>query len=64
MEIPEDVGQWVLSGGCALVIGWSALPVAAVLVLGGVWGFSVLADSAQLSTMVTEVGIRCMWELH
>jgi uncharacterized membrane protein len=38
------------------VIGWSALPVAAVLVLGVVWGFSVVADSAQFSTIVTEVG--------
>ena len=46
----------ILSGGCALVIGWSALPVAAVLALGVLWGFSVVADSAQFSTMVTEVG--------
>jgi MFS family permease len=46
----------ILSGACALVIGWSALPVAAVLVLAVVWGFSVVADSAQFSTMVTEVG--------
>lgn len=46
----------VVSGACALVIGWSALPVAAVLLLGVVWGFSVVADSAQFSTMVTEVG--------
>jgi len=46
----------ILSGGCALVIGWSGLPVAAVLVLGVVWGFSVVADSAQFSTMVTELG--------
>lgn len=46
----------VVSGGCALVIGWSALPVTIVLALGIVWGFSVVADSAQFSTMVTEVG--------
>ncbi|HYL64287.1 MAG TPA: MFS transporter [Candidatus Methylomirabilis sp.] len=46
----------LLSGGCALVIGWNALPVALVLALGVVWGFSVVADSAQFSTMVTEVG--------
>lgn len=46
----------ILSGGCALVIGWSALPPAVVLALGILWGFSVVADSAQFSTMVTEVG--------
>ena len=38
------------------MIGWSALPITAVFVLGVVWGFSVVADSAQFSTMVTEVG--------
>lgn len=46
----------ILSGGCALVIGWSGLPLGAVLALGLVWGISVVADSAQFSTMVTEVG--------
>ena len=46
----------VLSGGCALLIGWSGLPMVVVLGLGMVWGFSVVADSAQFSTMVTEVG--------
>lgn len=46
----------ILSGGCALVIGWNGLPIAVVLGLGVVWGFSVVADSAQFSTMVTEVG--------
>ena len=46
----------ILSGGCALLIGWRALPVAVVLGLGVTWGFSVVADSAQFSTMVTEVG--------
>jgi MFS family permease len=43
-----------LSGACALVIGWAALPPAAVLALGLFWGFWVVADSAQFSTMVTE----------
>ncbi len=43
------------SGACALAIGWEALPFAAVLVLGLVWGFWVVADSAQFSTIVTEV---------
>jgi len=45
-----------ISGACALVIGWPALPAAIVLCIGLVWGFSVVADSAQFSTMVTEVG--------
>ena len=44
-----------LSGACALLIGWERLPVPAVLLLGLVWGFWVVADSAQFSTMVTEV---------
>jgi len=45
-----------VSGACALVIGWPALSAAVVLSIGLVWGFSVVADSAQFSTMVTEVG--------
>jgi MFS family permease len=45
-----------ISGACALLIGWAALPAAIVLCIGLVWGFSVVADSAQFSTMVTEVG--------
>jgi MFS family permease len=45
----------VLSGSCALVIGLPVLPPLAVLLIGLVWGFWVVADSAQFSTMVTEV---------
>jgi MFS family permease len=45
-----------VSGACALVIGWAALPVSVVLVLGAIWGISVVADSAQFSAMVTELG--------
>jgi MFS family permease len=45
-----------VSGACALVIGlagvWSA---AAAFAVGLVWGFTVVADSAQFSTMVTEL---------
>jgi MFS family permease len=44
-----------ISGSCALVIGLNALSAVAVLLIGLVWGFSVVADSAQFSTMVTEV---------
>jgi MFS family permease len=43
-----------VSGLCALVIGFvSSLPLA--LVIGLVWGLAVVADSAQFSTMVTEL---------
>src|SRR4030095_14042215 len=45
-----------ISGACSLVIG--AFEGAApwlVLALGLVWGISVVADSAQFSTMVTEL---------
>jgi len=45
-----------VSGACALAIGWAALPPSLVLIIGLLWGFSVVADSAQFSTMVTEVG--------
>jgi MFS family permease len=45
-----------VSGACALLVGvagaWSA---AAALVVGIVWGFTVVADSAQFSTLVTEL---------
>ncbi|HXY25427.1 MAG TPA: MFS transporter [Candidatus Acidoferrum sp.] len=45
-----------VSGACALLIGWPALSASIVLCVGLLWGFSVVADSAQFSTMVTEVG--------
>ncbi len=46
-----------VSGACALAIGPLATvaPVWLVLVLALVWGASVVADSAQFSTMVTEL---------
>ena len=44
------------SGLCALVIGlFAGAPVWIVLIVGLVWGFTVVADSAQFSTIVTEV---------
>jgi MFS family permease len=54
---PETtVLMMAVSGGCALLVGlagaWSA---AAALVVGLVWGFTVVADSAQFSTLVTEL---------
>jgi len=43
------------SGSCALTIGFVAtVSTAAALALGLVWGFTVVADSAQFSTLVTE----------
>jgi MFS family permease len=45
-----------LSGTCALVIGLARdAPVAVVVAIALVWGFWVVADSAQFSTMVTEL---------
>jgi MFS family permease len=54
---PETTAAMMaVSGVCALVVGlagaWSA---AAALVVGLVWGFAVVADSAQFSTLVTEL---------
>ena len=42
----------VCSGLCALTIG--LLPTWAAVAVGLVWGFTVVADSAQFSTLVTE----------
>ena len=46
----------VVSGTCALTIGIAAnrLPLPIVLALALVWGASVVADSAQFSTLITE----------
>jgi len=46
-----------VSGACALVIGplASVAPVWLVLAVALVWGASVVADSAQFSTMITEL---------
>jgi len=45
-----------VSGSCALLIGWlEAAPLAVVVSVALLWGFSVVADSAQFSAIVTEV---------
>jgi MFS family permease len=49
-------GAMIISGGCCLLIGFffGADP-AFLLVIAAVWGASVVADSAQFSTCVTEL---------
>lgn len=44
----------LMSGTAALVIGWSALPMWAIVAIGLVWGIAVVADSAQFSAIVSE----------
>ena len=49
-------GAMVLSCACCLIAGLLyGAPYPALLVLGMVWGATALADSAQFSTMVTEL---------
>jgi MFS family permease len=46
----------LVSGACALAIGSAfGAPPLLVLAIGLVWGIAVVADSAQFSTMITEV---------
>jgi MFS family permease len=53
------VTSWAMaiSGSCCLIVGalFGAHPVW-LLVIAGVWGASVVADSAQFSTCITELG--------
>jgi MFS family permease len=45
-----------VSGACCVLVGLAtALPFAALALLTWVWGFFVVADSAQFSALVTEV---------
>ncbi len=44
-----------ISGTCAITIGIPGLPGPLVLLIGVLWGFWVVADSAQFSAIVTEV---------
>ena len=49
----------ILSGGCAALIGFAfAGPGWLLVILALVWGFTIVADSAQFSTMVTELSER------
>jgi MFS family permease len=57
----ERVTIWsmMVSGACSLLIGWLFLaPLALVLGVALIWGFAVVADSAQFSALVTEVAPR------
>jgi MFS family permease len=54
----ERITIWAMatSGACALVTGFLVnVPSAIVIAIALVWGFSVVADSAQFSSIVTEV---------
>lgn len=45
-----------VSGACSLVIGWLiSAPTAIVVTIALIWGFTIVADSAQFSAVVTEV---------
>ncbi len=45
-----------ISGACAILIGLLiGSPIWILIIIGWIWGFSVVADSAQFSTLVTEM---------
>ena len=57
----ERVTIWAMavSGACSLAVGWLLeAPAWLVVPLALVWGFAVVADSAQFSSLVTEVAPR------
>jgi len=50
-------GMMLLSGTCALVIGFTFdAPIWVFILVSIVWGITVIGDSAQFSAIVTEVG--------
>jgi len=54
----ERITIWsmAVSGSCSLLIGWLvSVPLWVPIMVGLVWGFAVVADSAQFSAVVTEV---------
>ena len=57
----ERVTIWSLaiSGTCSLLIGWLLhAPLVIVVPFAVIWGFAIVADSAQFSALVTEVAPR------
>lgn len=53
------IAMMAISGGCAASVGWLVdAPAWVVLPLGLVWGFTIVADSAQFSAVITEVAPR------
>jgi MFS family permease len=54
----ERITIWsmAVSGACAMIIGWLiSAPLWLAIAVSLVWGFAVVADSAQFSAVVTEV---------
>lgn len=50
------IGAMAVSATCAATIGWlTSAPLPVIIVVAFVWGFSVIADSAQFSASVTEL---------
>jgi MFS family permease len=49
------IWSMAVSGSCALVIGLSAWSAPLAITVGLLWGFAVVADSAQFSALVTEL---------
>jgi MFS family permease len=53
------IASMAISGACSLAIGWLLdAPLALLLPLALVWGFAIVADSAQFSALVTELAPR------
>ena len=49
------IWSMAVSGSCAAVIGLSAASPPLAIAVGLIWGFAVVADSAQFSALVTEL---------